>query len=241
MNLNKNNNYLILIIFLLSIFLFMNLFKYQSKKNSFIIDKINRYSRPNIKNYHSLNPIIFTIDNFLSNDECTEIINMSNKLKFQKGYVLNSESENSLSEFRTNSLIWINHNKTENVKKIVNRISSLISIPSENAEDLQLIRYKKNEHYNHHYDAFQKESKYYDNQRLVTALVYLTDVQKGGETEFSKINLKIKPKKGKLLIFYNCLNDGKTINNNTLHAGLPIIEGEKYAFNLWFHEKCYRN
>ena len=192
------------------------------------------------KTFHSINPIIFTIDNFLSDNECNQIINFSKNNKFQRGYVLNTESENTISQTRTNSLIWINHDANEFTKKIVKRISSLIKLPIENAEDIQLIRYQKNEEYKHHWDAFGSETKLSENQRLFTALVYLTDVEKGGETDFRELNIKIKPKKGKIIVFQNCLNDNKTPHPDSIHAGLPVLEGEKYAFNLWFHEKYYR-
>ena len=71
-------------------------------------------------------------------------------------------------------------------------------------------------------------------------MVYLSDVDKGGETDFKELSLKIIPKKGKLIIFKNCLSDNRTPHPKSIHAGLPVIEGEKYAFNLWFHEKYYR-
>ena len=235
MNSNKKNILVIFIIILIVLF-FVITFKYIFIKNRNLFDHNNKYQ----KKYHSYKPLIYTIDNFLTDDECNDIIKLSKKDKFRRGYVLDSDSENSLSELRTNSLIWIDHNKTKNVKRIIDKISYLVSLPSENAEDLQLIRYNKSEHYSHHYDAFEKTSKLSNNQRLVTALVYLTDVKKGGETDFSKIGIRIKPKKGKLIVFYNCLKDGKTPNPDSLHAGLPVIEGTKYAFNLWFHEKCYR-
>ena len=66
------------------------------------------------------------------------------------------------------------------------------------------------------------------------------NVEKGGETDFRELNIKIKPKKGKIIVFQNCLNDNKTPHPDSIHAGLPVLEGEKYAFNLWFHEKYYR-
>lgn len=233
---NKKNILVILIVILIVLF-FVITYNYVliKNKNSFYIKNLS-----DKKKYHSYNPLIYTIDNFLTDDECNEIINLSEEYKFRRGYVLDSDSENSLSELRTNSLIWIDHNKTKNVKRVIDKIASLVSLPSDNAEDMQLIRYNKSEHYSHHYDAFERTSKLSDNQRLITALVYLSDVKKGGETDFSKIGLRIKPKKGKLIIFYNCLKDGKTPNPNSLHAGLPVVEGTKYAFNLWFHEKCYR-
>ena len=224
------------IIFIFSVVTILILLKIIFLKIFFKKNKNKEY----YKTFHSLNPIIFTIDNFLSDNEYNQIIKLSKNNKFQRGYVLNTDSENTISQMRTNSLIWINHDTNKFTKKIVKRISSLIKLPIENAEDIQLIRYQKNEEYKHHLDAFGSDTKLSENQRLYTALVYLTEVEKGGETDFRELNIKIKPKKGKIIVFQNCLNDNKTPHPDSIHAGLPVLEGEKYAFNLWFHEKYYR-
>ena len=227
---NKNKLIYPVLIFIFSVLFILILYKIVSiKDNNQITKKIL-----------STDPIIFTIDNFLSNKECDEIIKLSKNRKFSRGYVLDSESENTVSDIRTNSLIWIDHETNYLTRKIVNRISAIVNLPPENAEDIQLIRYKKNEQYRHHYDAFHIGSDLTSNQRLYTALVYLSDVDKGGETDFKELSLKIIPKKGKLIIFKNCLSDNRTPHPKSIHAGLPVLKGEKYAFNLWFHEKYYR-
>ena len=48
----------------------------------------------------------------------------------------------------------------------------------------------------------------------------------------------IKPKKGRLIIFYN-LNEDHSLNIKSRHAGLPVIKGEKWAFNLWLRDNNY--
>lgn len=227
---NKNKLIYPILIFIFSVLFILILYKIVSiKDNNQITKKIL-----------STDPIIFTIDNFLSNKECDEIIKLSKNRKFSRGYVLDSESENTVSDIRTNSLIWIDHGTNYLTRKIVNRISKIVNLSPENAEDIQLIRYNENEQYKHHYDAFHIGSDLTRNQRLYTALVYLSDVEKGGETDFKELSLKIIPKKGKLIIFKNCLSDNRTPHPKSIHAGLPVLKGEKYAFNLWFHEKYYR-
>ncbi|MBY0417872.1 MAG: 2OG-Fe(II) oxygenase, partial [Pararheinheimera sp.] len=58
----------------------------------------------------------------------------------------------------------------------------------------------------------------------------------GGETEFPKLKIKIKAKQGSLLIFNNTYPNTNDVHVNSLHAGCPVIFGEKWAFNLWFRE-----
>jgi hypothetical protein len=77
----------------------------------------------------------------------------------------------------------------------------------------------------------------YGGQRMKTALVYLNNVDEGGGTRFTKLNKEVNAEKGKLLVFHN-VHDG-THNKHELseHAGMPVIQGEKWAFNLWFREE----
>ena len=80
-----------------------------------------------------------------------------------------------------------------------------------------------------------------DFEKGVTVLVYLNDVEEGCETGFSKIKkyggtIKIKAKKGRMVVFHNLHSNGE-IHRETMHAGLPVIKGEKWAFNLWLRER----
>jgi prolyl 4-hydroxylase len=46
----------------------------------------------------------------------------------------------------------------------------------------------------------------------------------------------VAPEKGKLVIFENVYGDTNERHELSLHAGMPVLKGEKYAFNLWFRE-----
>jgi tetratricopeptide (TPR) repeat protein len=39
---------------------------------------------------------------------------------------------------------------------------------------------------------------------------------------------------------HDCYPGTNTRHPDTLHAGLPVLEGSKWAFNLWFHERPFR-
>ena len=72
---------------------------------------------------------------------------------------------------------------------------------------------------------------------MLTVLAYLNDVNAGGGTGFPKLDIEIKANKGDVLVFHNTLQESTDINPRSLHAGLPVIEGEKWAINLWFRER----
>lgn len=73
-------------------------------------------------------------------------------------------------------------------------------------------------------------------------MIYLNDVEEGGHTCFTEIDVAIKPSRG-TAVFWNNLNRDGTVNENTKHAGLPVIKGEKVIITKWFrtmgHGKVY--
>jgi prolyl 4-hydroxylase len=46
----------------------------------------------------------------------------------------------------------------------------------------------------------------------------------------------VTPEMGKLVVWKN-LNDDMSINLNSLHAGLPVTEGEKWICIIWVRER----
>jgi 2OG-Fe(II) oxygenase superfamily len=69
--------------------------------------------------------------------------------------------------------------------------------------------------------------------RFATVLFYLNDDMEGGETSFPRwLNaetsqaLKVKPERGKAILFYNMLPDGN-YDERSQHAALPVTKGEK--------------
>ncbi len=187
-------------------------------------------------------PLIYTIDNFIDDNQCDHIIKMSED-NLERALVV-SEGKGITTKGRTGFNCWIRHNKDNILKEICEKISKLVEIPLKNAENVQVIHYSKDQEYKIHFDAFDKSTiqgikhTKFGGNRVVTCMVYLNNVESGGSTSFPKLDLEVKPKKGKLLVFYNCENEKyEKPHKNSLHAGSPVLEGEKYAFTLWFREK----
>jgi hypothetical protein len=62
--------------------------------------------------------------------------------------------------------------------------------------------------------------------RVMNYMLYLNDVEKGGETEFLYQGVKLSPEAGKLVIF--------PTNYMYPHRGNPIYEGFKYIITGWY-------
>tara|TARA_Y100001958_G_C21216227_1_gene541638 strand:- start:1028 stop:1642 length:615 start_codon:yes stop_codon:yes gene_type:complete len=196
-------------------------------------------------------PYIYTIDNFLSEKECKFIINVSkDNLKLAGVSKMDNEKglETGKYKGRTNSSYWMTHDAYPETLKIAKKIAKKIGCNYKCFESFQVIHYNENEEYKYHYDAYDmNETEKYKKftrergNRLRTVLVYLNDVEEGGGTGFDTLNeyegeIIVEPKMGKMVVFNN-VNDDGSLNRKSRHAGLPVIKGEKWAFNLWLRER----
>lgn len=205
--------------------------------------KIDFNKSPNLINkiFLSHDPLIYLIDHFISNEDCDYIIDKAKNNLVRAKVVLGSQNIVN-NDTRNNSNCWINFDKDKRLHQICQKISELVDIPLSNSESLQIINYQVNERYRPHYDAWEDNEEFNisKGQRLFTCIIYLNDVEEGGETEFPKLNLKIFPKKGRITIFSNTYKNTQRLHDLTLHGGNDVIKGEKWACNLWFRSKVYQ-
>jgi len=126
------------------------------------------------------------------------------------------------------------------MEKIDHKIKDITGIKIKKYEDLQIVHYKPKQLYEAHWDACDP---YHDIRcindqkrgglRFATFIIYLNDNFDEGETEFPLINKKIKPEKGKAVLFFNLNDDLLKRKENSKHAGLPPNNGEKWMCNKW--------
>ena len=73
-----------------------------------------------------------------------------------------------------------------------------------------------------------EHGKGFDNEaRVLVYVIYLNDVEEGGETEFLYFSKRVKPKKGRIVIF--------PATFPYVHRGNPPISGEKYILTSWLN------
>jgi prolyl 4-hydroxylase len=119
----------------------------------------------------------------------------------------------------------------------------LIEVPLENCEGMQLVHYKPGQYYKPHHDYFQPNSSYWDReinrggQRTWTAFLYLNDVKEGGTTNFPYIDIEVKPKAGRMVLWMNMIN-GKP-NVDSYHEARAPKGCEKWGANIWVREKKF--
>ncbi len=186
-------------------------------------------------------PKVITHRNLLTSEECSHLIKLGTP--HLEASVVSDASGGHVSSGRTSRTAWIDHFHDEITTKIANTISKIVNMPIENAEKFQLVHYGVTNEYKAHYDSWDhnKSEKTlrcikYGGPRMVTALIYLNDVEEGGSTRFTKLNIDVNPEVGKLLVFENTLENSIDKHPLSEHAGMPVMKGEKYICNLWFRQ-----
>jgi len=145
--------------------------------------------------------------------------------------------------FRIGQGCWISQPDPV-VDRFKNIISGITGLPVENQESPNFIKYEVGGHYKHHHDYFDPKASYYPEhhkrggQRVFTSIFYLNDDFEGGETEFPKIPMVVKPEAGKIFTWRNMTTDGK-LYEDSYHAGLPVTNGIKYIIVVWFRENKF--
>ena len=180
-------------------------------------------------------PLIVILGNVLSYEECDELINLS-KDKLQRSKI---GATREVNEQRTSNSMFFEESENELVARVEKRISSIMNIPIEHGEGIQILQYNPGQEYKAHYDFFSSTSKIANNNRISTLVMYLNDVAQGGETFFPKLNFSVSPQKGMAVYFEYFYND-ENLNKLTLHGGAPVITGEKWVATQWMRKQRVR-
>ncbi|MBA0560679.1 hypothetical protein Golob_017563, partial [Gossypium lobatum] len=178
----------------------------------------------------------------------------------EKSTVVDSETGNSKdSRVRTSSGTFLPRGRDKIIRNIEQRIADFTFIPVEHGEGLQVLHYEVGQKYEPHYDYFMDEFNTKNGgQRIATVLMYLSDVEEGGETVFpsakgnisavpwwnelsecGKGGLSVKPKMGDALLFWSMKPDA-TLDPSSLHGGCPVIRGNKWSSTKWMRVNEYK-
>ena len=131
------------------------------------------------------------------------------------------------------------------VREVVQRAAFLTGLLPSHAEAVQVVRYRPGEQYREHCDWFDPTGPQYaakaalGGQRLVSVFCYLQGCSRGGETAFPRLGVRFLPRRGGAAVWYNLDEEGRE-DERTLHAGLPVFEGEKWGMNIWLRARPRR-
>lgn len=219
----------------------------------------DRHSTDTVPRMHVLDEDarIFLFENFLTSDECDHLIELAEKHLYRSGVVSTDDGSSEVSEVRTSNGMFLERGQDPVVQKIEQRIARWTLLPVGNGEGLQILRYQETQKYDGHFDYFfdEQNGEMNGGNRLATVLMYLNDVEEGGETVFPNIpapggdngpsfspcaryNLAAKPRKGSAVLFHSIKPDGE-LERRSLHTACPVLKGVKWSAPKWIHVGHY--
>ena len=161
--------------------------------------------------------IIYTEENFISPDECQELIELSKSNQNEISY--GDESRGGNTYLTTLDGIYFEsqkNNAVDRVTKVCKTFDSRVII-----DYAGVVRWPSGTFMKPHIDPHRPNQE----PDLFAAVVYLNDDFDGGYTCFDEY--EIKPEIGKLLIFSNSVYE---------HSVSEIKNGERFALSIWYNQ-----
>ena len=180
---------------------------------------------------------LWEIDGILSPYECDLLIEYGNTHPMEKSrvYSKDGDSNHNLSDERKSETAWVKDGDHVCAQKMADSARILTGFPINHQEELQIVKYQEGGKFSPHFDPRNGTPA---ESRIATLLVYLNDDFGGGGTTFVELDLKIKPKKGKGILFVN-LDKQRQIIPQSKHCGEVVEKGNKWICTKWIHHIPY--
>jgi prolyl 4-hydroxylase len=183
-------------------------------------------------------PRIVVIDDFASPAECDWLLGRC-RAHLRRAMVYRGSASLATSEGRTNTEAdYTIFNADVLLALLRERMAVALGVASTHFEVTKLLHYEPGEQFALHGDFLELNTPELvrevevRGQRAATFLTYLNDDYEGGETEFPKLGIRHKGRRGSALLFHN-VNGESRPDYATLHAGLPPLTGEKWLLSQW--------
>jgi prolyl 4-hydroxylase len=187
-------------------------------------------------------PQVMVFGEVLSPDECREMIERCRSRLTRSTTVNPQNGWEDVIAHRTSEGVWFQRCEDSFIERLDRRIASLMNWPLENGEGLQILNYKMGGEYRPHLDYFPPDQigstahTAHGGQRTATLIVYLNDVPDGGDTWFPDAGISVACRQGGA-VYFRYLNSERQLDPLTLHAGLPVLSGEKWIMTKWMRER----
>ncbi|KAH8281055.1 hypothetical protein KR054_009242 [Drosophila jambulina] len=181
-----------------------------------------------------LDPDINVYHGMLNSEQIFSIFEEADKLEMVRSAVAGTGGSRTVRDLRVSQQTWLNY--TSPVMNSISRIIQFVSgLDIAAAEWMQVANYGVGGQYEPHPDYFEVNiPKDFKGDRISTSMFYLSDVELGGYTVFTKLNIFLPPVKGAMVMWHN-LHRSLDVDARTLHAGCPVIVGSKRIGNIWMH------
>ena len=156
------------------------------------------------KQEDNLNDFIFE-STITDKNVCNYLIDQYHMMEHHEGRVTKDDQENYVSNIKVTeqSFVEPDHAAYQTIYECIDKTISVLpyrlTIPYDiTSTEYSISRYPKGKgHFGIHVDTTSKMTY----NRLLAFILYLNDVEEGGETEFMTLNRLVKPETGKVLCF----------------------------------------
>lgn len=185
-------------------------------------------------------PALRVLDGILADRECAELIELA-RPRLQRAMTVDVDGRNQVDQRRTSEGMFFGLNELPLVGRIEQRLADLLGVPASHGEGLQILHYLPGQEYEPHFDWFDPEQPGYaaitavGGQRIASVVMYLNTPAKGGGTAFPELGLTVTARRGSAVYFAYESGD-----QSSLHAGLPVLQGEKWIATKWLRERPYK-
>jgi prolyl 4-hydroxylase len=189
-------------------------------------------------------PAAVLLDGFLSSNECEQLISLARPRLDHSTVVDPVTGKNVVAGHRSSQGMFFRLGETSLITRLEARIAELTGLPVENGEGLQLLHYEAAAESTPHVDYLvaanpaNRESIGRSGQRVGTLLMYLNDVEGGGETVFPQLGWSVVPQRGQALYFEYGNRFGLS-DPSSLHASTPLRAGEKWVATKWIRTRRF--
>ncbi len=181
---------------------------------------------------------LYIWNEFLTGEECDTLAELA--VSKVRPSAITTPSEDPF--FRTSSTSHLAQMDHPIVSTIDEKIANALGVGLGYSEAIQAQKYEVDQEFKAHTDYFEPGTPEFAanagprGQRTWTFMIYLNTTPKGGATHFVHVGRKVKPKRGRAVIWNNLHPDG-SVNPNTKHHGMPVEEGRKVIITKWFRDR----
>ncbi|XP_040902432.1 prolyl 4-hydroxylase subunit alpha-3 [Toxotes jaculatrix] len=187
----------------------------------------------------SLQPYVVLYHNFITDTEAEDIKSLAQP-GLSRSVVAAGEKQ-ATADYRISKSAWLKGSAHSIVGKLDQRISMVtgLNVNHPYGEYLQVVNYGIGGHYEPHFDHATSPSspvfKLKTGNRVATFMIYLSSVEAGGSTAFIYANFSAPVVEKAAIFWWNLHRNGQG-DVDTLHAGCPVLIGDKWVANKWIHE-----
>ena len=185
-------------------------------------------------------PPLRVLENILDEAECAELIELA-RPRLARALTVDDDGRQQVDQRRTSEGMFFTIGELPLIARIEQRLAGLLGLPANHGEGLQILHYRPGQEYEPHFDWFDPALPGYDSitraggQRIASVVMYLNTPELGGGTAFPELGLTVTARRGTAVYFAYEGGD-----QQSLHAGLPVICGEKWIATKWLRERPYR-